>query len=74
MTFNVNDEDKLMFWLVGSVTGVVPALLSVTVEEPTLSTWMEYVPGRAPDDAVALRMDESETVAVAEPLAAEATL
>jgi len=58
-----------MFPVLGSVTGLRPAALRVEVEDPMLFTAIEYVPGRAPDVAVAWTEDE-EDCAVGLPWAA----
>ena len=61
-----------MFSELGSVTGVVPALLIVVVDEPRLDTWMEYVPGRVVDCAEAVTTEVSDELAETLPLAAVA--
>jgi hypothetical protein len=59
-TVRLNVEEPLMLWVVGSETGIDPALLKAVEYEPRLPTLMVYVPAVAPEPTVALTV-ESET-------------
>ena len=72
LTVSVYVAEELILVELGSVTGGDPGLLIVVVDEPTLETWMEYVPGRVVDSAEAVTTEVSEELAETLPVAAVA--